>query len=188
MEDFTHFVNSYSYAAYLLIFIYCAVKSGALPLFAGILVSVEALLLLPVCLAAFSGAFFGDELRFYLGRRYGEKIQEKWPRCQKFIRHSTSLLEKYGPAYIFLYRYPKGLRTIGALPVGMTNMNRVTFSILNGSSAILWVTILVGLGVFFGYSIENLASNNWGMYSVLALLIFSAISYFLYRKSVKSLL
>ena len=32
------------------------------------------------------------------------------------------LMARYGALYIFLYRYPKGMRTIGALPLDLGDM------------------------------------------------------------------
>ena len=81
------------------------------------------------------------------------------------------MLERYGATYIFLYRYPKGLRTIGALPVGLTDISWRRFTILNAASAITWGVLLVGVGYVFGEVIEDAVTQGWGAFSVALLLI-----------------
>ena len=81
------------------------------------------------------------------------------------------MLSHYGSAYIFLYRYPKGMRTIGALPVGLTEMSWQKFTVLNGLSAILWTGLLVGSGYYFGSVIESAVRTGWGASSIMLLLV-----------------
>ena len=88
------------------------------------------------------------------------------------------MMEHYGTAYIFLYRYPKGMRTIGALPVGLTHISWQKFTILNGASALLWTALLVGAGYMFGSAIEETVQNGWGVTSVALLLLLLATGVF----------
>jgi membrane-associated protein len=63
---------------------------------------------------------------------------------------------------MFLYRYPKGMRTIGALPVGLTPITWQRFTPLNAASAITWSVLLVGAGYLFGQTIETAVVRGWG--------------------------
>lgn len=98
------------------------------------------------------------------------------PRLALWLGKAKLLLEHYGTAYIFLYRYPKGMRTIGAFPVGLTDMRWLRFIALNSASALLWVVILVGAGDAFGGAIDEVVSNNWGVSSIPMLAIFVALT------------
>lgn len=96
-------------------------------------------------------------------------------------------MDRYGIAYIFLYRYPKGMRTIGALPVGLSGMSWQRFTLLNAASAGLWVTVLVGLGYGFGAGITYMIDNNWGWVSVTLLIPFLGLAWIAMRRVSKAL-
>ena len=155
---------------YGLLFLYSALKSGALPFFAALAAAAGGLDLVAVSVASFLGGYLGDELRFAVARRYTGKISFKNARLQRGLRVAIALMEAYGPRYIFLYRYPKGMRTIGAFPVGLSTMPWREFTVLNAASALLWVIILVGGGYLFGQQVGDLVQNGWGTVSVLLLL------------------
>jgi hypothetical protein len=120
METVLALVRDYGTAVYVLLFAYCALKSGSLPLFAGYAAQTGALDVATVAAATFAGGYLGDEARFAVARRYGHRLSTGRPRMARLIARGTDLLDRYGLIYLFLYRYPKGMRTIGALPVGLT--------------------------------------------------------------------
>lgn len=177
MDAISNWIEVNAYLVYAILFLYCAAKSGALPLFAAIFVSTNDLSLAPVVIASFLGAYLGDELRFFSARRYGAYWIEKWPRFGALIDRGNLLMEKHGHSYIFLYRYPKGMRTIGALPVGFGAMPWRRFTVLNAASALLWVTILVGIGFGFGLGIVSAVETHWGWLSIAALGLFVAVGW-----------
>ena len=157
---------------YLLLFGYCALKSGALPLFGGFAAQTGALDLGLVALATFAGGYIGDEARFAVARRYGTDFLATKPRLNALTKTAFTLLDRHGTAYIFLYRYPKGMRTIGALPVGLTGISWQRFTLLNATSALLWAGLLIGAGFLFGEAVEQLVADGWGMWSVGFLVLF----------------
>ena len=174
-------IKDYGWISYLIIFAYCALKSGSLPLFAGIAAQLGALNIFVVATLVFLGGYLGDELRFYLGRKYGVQNLSSRPWYQDSVSAAKLLLDHYGKAYIFLYRYPKGMRTIGALPVALTDMTWPVFTFLNFSSALVWTFVLVGGGYLFGSTIEKLVGEHWGLFSVALLCAFLFVSYLALR-------
>lgn len=172
MEAILALIHDYGTLVYLLLFGYCALKSGALPLFGGYAAQAGALDLYLVATATFAGGYLGDELRFGIARRYGNGFIASRPRLDALMEKAKAMLDRYGSAYIFLYRYPKGMRTIGALPVGLTQMPWQKFTVLNGASALLWTGLLVGAGYFFGSIIEDAVREGWGATSIVLLLVF----------------
>ena len=164
-------IQDYGIWIYLLLFAYCSLKSGALPLFAGYGAYVGALEIVPVAVATFAGGYLGDEARFAVARKYGDAWALKWPRVQKAIAAAQALDARYGWVYIFLYRYPKGMRTIGALPIGLGSMSWGNFTALNAASALVWTFALVGIGFAFGAQIEQAVSAGWGSASVFLLVL-----------------
>ncbi len=169
MDSLLGLVRDYGLWIYVLLFAYCALKSGALPLFAGYAAQADFLELSPVVLATFAGGYLGDEARFAVARRYGEAWSDRWPRLRKAISTANAMVARYGWAYMFLYRYPKGMRTIGALPMGLGSVPWSTFTALNAASACLWTLLLVGTGFAFGAQLEQAVSAGWGLASTLML-------------------
>ena len=182
METVFQLLRDYGTAVYVILFLYCALKSGALPLFGGYAAQQGVLDPFWVAGAAFAGGYLGDELRFFLARKYGEALINNRPRLASWLGKAKLMLEHYGTAYIFLYRYPKGMRTIGAFPVGLTSMGWSTFTTLNAASALVWVVILVGSGYVFGGAIDKAVSNNWGVASVVMLGAFVLLTLFAWRR------
>ena len=171
-------VRDYGLWVYVFLFAYCALKSGALPLFAGYAAQADVLELMPVAVASFAGGYLGDEARFFVSRRYGIAWSAKWPWLHKAMSAARVLVARYGRAYVFLYRYPKGMRTIGAFPMGLGNMSWGAFSILNAASAALWTIILVGIGFAFGGQVERAVSAGWGLASTLLLVVMITAIFF----------
>ncbi len=172
MDTVLSLINDYGVFVYLLLFGYCALKSGALPLFGGFAAQTGALDLGLVAVATFAGGYVGDEVRFAVARRYGTGFLASKPRLGALMTKASALLDRYGTAYIFLYRYPKGMRTIGALPVGLTRMKWPRFTILNAASALLWAGLLIGVGYIFGKTVEQAVQDDWGLWSVGLLVLF----------------
>lgn len=167
-------VREYGLWIYILLFAYCALKSGALPVFAGYAAQADILELLPVVLATFAGGYLGDEVRFSVARRYGDSWSNKWQWLTRAVSTAKVLVARYGWVYVFLYRYPKGMRTIGALPMGLGTIPWYKFTALNAASACLWTSILVGVGYLFGEQIEKSINDNWGFASVLLLVLMAS--------------
>lgn len=172
MERLLNWIEINQSLVYFLLFGYCALKSGALPLLAGVLVQQAALDLTPVLLATFLGGYLGDEVRFYVARRYGGGLFATKPKWRAYVDRARLAMERHGAVYMFLYRYPKGMRTIGALPVGLSEMPWLKFTILNALSAALWCGLLVGLGLALGEQVTQAAESWWGVGSVVLLIAF----------------
>lgn len=158
IDQIADLVRANGVLVYALLFAYCALKSGLLPVAAGYGAQAGLLDWQPALLAVFLGGYLGDELRFAVARRYGDRLSIVWPRLKPMLIRARTLMERHGAAYIFLYRYPKGARTIGAVPLGLGSMPWLTFTGLNALSAAIWAALLVGagyaLGASFGASIE----------------------------------
>ena len=182
METIEAIIQDYGVGIYIILFGYCAVKSGLLPLFAGYAAQIGLLDLSFVILTVASGGYLGDEIRFFVSRRYGVSKIENSKRFSPILKKARHLMHRYGHAYIFLYRYPKGMRTIGALPVGLTNISWLRFTCLNMASVLLWVVIFVGGGYFFGASLEASLAENWKLISILLLFAFVGVGFYLWHR------
>ncbi|MEQ8441288.1 MAG: DedA family protein [Alphaproteobacteria bacterium] len=188
MENFLALLAEYGPLVYVLLFLYCSLKSGLLPLFAGFAAYEAALDVNLVLVTTFAGGYLGDELRFAIARRYGSKVGARWPRVQEAINRARILMDRYGAWYIFIYRYPKGMRTIGAIPVGIGEMPWAKFTLFNAASAALWTIFLVLGGYLFGDLIASTAESGWGAISIALLLGFLVVTYIAWRRVSRTLI
>jgi membrane protein DedA with SNARE-associated domain len=183
MEQLLALIADYGFAVYAILFLYCAFKSGILPLVAGWAAQSGVLDLWAVVLATFLGGTLGDELRFLVARRFGPGLRTRSPKFAAVLDKAGALFNRYGAAYIFLYRYPKGLRTVGALPVGLSSMAWGRFTLLNGLAAAVWTSLLVGAGYGFGAAIAGFAAQSWGPISLALLAAMTVAGVYLWRRA-----
>ena len=186
MQVLLDWISVNTFAVYAMLFGYCALKSGALPLLAGVIAQQGALDPVWVAASAFLGGYLGDEARFAIARAYGDRLFASRPRVRGWIDRAATVMDRYGAAYIFLYRYPKGLRTVGALPVGLSGAEWRVFTVLNAASALLWAGLLVGFGYLLGDQIAAAAETWWGAASVALLLVFLLASWWAFRRIEKA--
>lgn len=175
MEQLLALVAQYGAYSYALLFGYSALKSGSLPLFAGVAAQMGALDVAAVTASAFAGGVLGDEARYWAARRYGTSLMARPGRISALVARAAALIARYGRWYMFLYRYPKGLRTIGAFPVGLTGMPWLEFAALNLASAALWSCALVGAGYLLGEAITGAVEAGFGTASVVMLGVVMAV-------------
>jgi membrane protein DedA with SNARE-associated domain len=121
----------------------------------GGLAAHQGLLSLPcVMAAAFGGSLFGDQLYFFIGRRYGTRILQKRPSWVAKRERFDRIFCKYDVPSILIFRFLYGLRTIAPFAIGMSSVNTKKFVALNVIGALIWSIGLGYLGYLFGHGIE----------------------------------
>lgn len=183
IETINLWIQDHQDLVYILIFTYCVSKSSILPVFAGILVASESLLLGPSLTAMIAGGIIGDLVRYGLGRRYGNAIIGKLPKSfAGWMGKTMRLFEHYGVAYILLCRYPNTIRMIGMLPVGMSKMPVVRFLPLSVISILLWVGVYFALGYSLGASMSELLERNLMLVGPVLLIVFVVLGWYGLRR------
>ncbi|MGH8581655.1 MAG: DedA family protein [Gammaproteobacteria bacterium] len=107
-----------------------------------------------VALTAFIGGFLGDQFYFWLGRYYGHRVFERFPRLAKHAGKARDLLERYNTPFILTNRFMYGVRVAGPIVVGTTSISGKKFFWLNMVSAIVWAISITGLGYAFAEAVE----------------------------------
>lgn len=114
-------------------------------------------------LAAWIGSFCGDQLYFYLGRRFGKKILRRFPRIQGGVQLAIDMLHKYHTVFILTYRYMYGVRNFASLGMGMSDLSWPRFAVLNFVAAFLWANSFAWAGYALGYfAASALKEINFG--------------------------
>jgi membrane protein DedA with SNARE-associated domain len=132
-------------------------------------------LAMPVVIAiAALASFLGDQMYFWIGRRYGAALLARYPSLQPRAARVNGLLERHHLPLILSIRFLYGLRIAGPIAIGMSNVSWPRFFLLNGLGALLWATLIASAGYGAGHALINLlkavdADELWGL-SVLLLL------------------
>lgn len=98
-------------------------------------------------------AIVGDQCNFMIGHFFGRKIVESGKvkaMTPEHIQKSEAFLEKWGHLAIFLGRFFPFIRTFVPFIAGMGGMHWRSFVIYNILGGIIWSTIFILLGYFFG--------------------------------------
>jgi membrane protein DedA with SNARE-associated domain len=178
-ETINLWIQDHQQLVYSLIFTYCVSKASILPVFVGVFVASESLLLGPSMIAMISGSVAGDLLRFWLGRKYGDAIVRKMPDAlSKWMGKTLRLFEHYGVAYILLCRYPNTIRSISVFPVGMSSMSFMRFLPLSIASILIWIGIYFALGYVLGEGMSELLERNLTLLSPILLIVFLGLGWF----------
>ncbi len=106
-------------------------------------------------------AFFGDQVGFVLGRKYGRNYlsRSERPRIQKMIRRAEDFYEKYGWTAVVLARFYPWIRTFMPPIAGLGKMNYYKFLSANIFGALIWGAGITTLG-FFAASIPALDGSS----------------------------
>jgi len=126
-----------------------------------------------VILAAIAGATLGDNLGFFIGRRGGRALVERYgalfgmtsARLSQFDR----FFDRHGAKTVFVARFVTGLRVFGAILAGASRLSWSRFLFFNALGAIVWAVTFGAVGYALGYSWHTL--EQWIGHSGLALLV-----------------
>ncbi len=114
-----------------------------------------------VIATAAAAAILGDNLGYWVGRRFGEPLLQRFgPRVGLDDRKRTLgqyLFRRYGGIIVFFGRFAALLRTYSALLAGANRLDFKTFLPWNAAGGIVWAAIFGVGGYLLGQSIEHIA-------------------------------
>lgn len=140
---------------------YLAVLAGTffegetVPVLAGFAANQGLLRLDLVMLCAFAGSFCGDQLWFWIGRRYGKTWLAKHPKSAAAADKVGRLLDRWGDWFVLSFRFLYGLRAVSPVAIGLSSISALRFAVLNLISAAVWAVAVGSLGYAFGQAIEG---------------------------------
>ena len=108
------------------------------------------LVLLPLLSIA---SVLGNQLNYSMGRAVGPRIfsvNRPWLINQKSLDEAHQFYEKHGGKTIIFARFMPVIRSFVPFIAGVSYMSFNQFHYYNISSAILWVSSLLGMGYFLG--------------------------------------
>ena len=132
----------------------------------------------------FIAAFFGDQVGYVLGRKYGRSYLERHssPRIERMIARAENFYEKYGWSAVILARFYPWIRTFMPPIAGIGKMNYYKFLAANALGAFLWGVGITMLG-FYAASIPALKDSSRGVAAFFIILtIFLTVKNYLRSK------
>jgi membrane protein DedA with SNARE-associated domain len=138
---------------YLVTFIWTFFEGETFVIFAGIAASpaFNQILRLDYLIAcAWIGSFCGDNLYFYLGRRYGHRLITRFPRLKPGTDVALELLRKYNTGFILSFRFIYVVRNFSSFACGMSDIFWPRFMALNFVAAGVWACTFAGAGYLLG--------------------------------------
>lgn len=110
--------------------------------------------LLAVIVVAASAAIIGDMIGYWVGRRGGRKLLLREGRFSGHRRAAVAkadrYFDKYGVVTVFFARFIPGVRVVGALSAGATEMRWRSFAIANALGCITWATTVSSIAYAAG--------------------------------------
>jgi len=157
MPDLTPLISQWGYAAIFLIVILgnvgLPVPEETVLTVSGYLIWHGRLRLLPVLVVAISSAVIGDNAAYWLGRRYGRLVINRFIRIKpERVERMQAFVMRYGILAVFVARFVAGLRFMAGPLAGSTGLSPIRFFIGNLLGAAVYVPIAVaaGYGVAYG--------------------------------------
>ena len=102
-----------------------------------------------------AGGFLGDQLFFFIGRRYGERILARFPAVAAKAPRVRMLLQRWDMAAVILIRFIYGLRIAGPIVIGSCGISAWRLALLNLAGALIWAPLIAGIGYLGGEAIER---------------------------------
>jgi membrane protein DedA with SNARE-associated domain len=175
-------IQQHGEVVYGFIFAYAASHALLMALFAGYAAQMGALDLGKTILLCWAGSFAGDLVRFWVARRYGERILSSFPRLSRGAGMVRRLVDRHGWWLPLVIRFPYGVRGIGGFAFGLSAMSWGGFLVLNFAGAGLWAVTTVGAGYAFGQVSDRVLGDAASRVALASLVLFLGVCWLLSRK------
>ncbi len=112
-----------------------------------------------VLIGCIIAAIAGNLTGYWSGKKWGRRLFEKDAGLffkKKRIKQAEDFYEKHGRYAVIIARFIPIIRTFSPIVAGIGNMNYPVFFTFSIFSGILWATIVLSIGYFFGGLFPNI--------------------------------
>jgi membrane protein DedA with SNARE-associated domain/membrane-associated phospholipid phosphatase len=140
---------------------------------AGTMVGTGHLAFWPVFAATAVGAIAGDQISYWAGRWYGDKLKTMWPlnRHPQLAARGEEYVRQHGGKSIAIGRFVPGVKAVVPGIVGMLGMSQVYFLLINISSGLVWTAFHIVPGILIGQGLAVAGEMSERLVIVLLLLL-----------------
>src|SRR5829696_7139495 len=140
---------------YYAVFVGTFLEGEAILVMAGFFAERGYLDLYAVMIVAAVGAYVGHIFWFWLGRRYGVKLLDRFPKMKQHFGKGIRMFERYGATAIIITQWLYGLRITCAVIIGISRISIIKFLIYEAISCAVWAVAITYAGYFFGAAVER---------------------------------
>jgi membrane protein DedA with SNARE-associated domain len=157
---------------YFILFLWALLEGETALLLAGFAVQQGKLNLWLTLVIATIGAFIGDQFWFHMARRHGRAWLLRRPHLMQRAFTAQRLLERHATLFILSFRFIYGMRNLGAVVTGISEIGARRFAILNFIAALIWAVLVIMAGYFFGDVAVAMFENVNGMARLIVAIVF----------------
>jgi membrane protein DedA with SNARE-associated domain len=144
---------------YLAVFVGCLLEGETILMLAGFAAHQGYLSLSITLWVAFVGGTLGDQFFFWVGRRWGRGLLQRFPTAQPRVRRVNVLLQRYHAPLIIGIRFMYGLRIVGPIVIGASDVAAWRLLLFNVLGAAIWAPLIGGFGYLFGRALALLLED-----------------------------
>ncbi|WP_374634895.1 DedA family protein [Ferrovibrio sp.] len=184
--DINQLIAEYRDWFYIITFVWAFLEGETFVIFAGAAASQGHLHMYWLIGAAWLGSFMGDQLYFWIGRRWGHKLLKRFPKLQGGVNVALDMLHKYHVGFILSFRFIYGVRNFSSLAMGMSPIGWPRFAGLNLIAAGLWANSFAWAGYLLGVAFEAVLGDiakDFGLVMLTVFVVVGIILFIVHRRS-----
>lgn len=194
MENVSQFTEHFPYIGLFLLLILGGIgfpfPEDATLMLCGFLIAREVIPPFPALVTVYTGLLVADTIIYHLGKKYGRRIVTHH-RFHRFLSpvKLTKLEAQFnrrGVFFILFGRHLIGLRAQIFLVAGIMKMRLVKFLLADAVSALVTISIMVGIGYAGGNNLERIQKNLKRIEYWAIVIVLTAITIYLLYKYVKA--
>jgi membrane protein DedA with SNARE-associated domain len=144
---------------YLAVFVGSVLEGETILILAGFAAHQGYLSLTWVMALAVCGGTLGDQIFFFIGRHWGTALLRRLPALRGSAERVRRLLLLHHAWLIVGVRFMYGLRIVGPIVIGMSDVPARRFLIFNLIGAAIWAVTIAGAGFLFGQTLQVLLAQ-----------------------------
>ncbi|MDB5851343.1 MAG: hypothetical protein JWP29_5095 [Rhodoferax sp.] len=106
-----------------------------------------------------AAAFVSDQFYFFLGRRRGPTIEQKYPRIHQRLDKVSGFTDRHPITTVLVMRFAWGLRIVLPIALGMGRMRAALYVPLSAVASLLWACTVAYFGVAISEFAHRLIGN-----------------------------
>ena len=139
-----------------------------------------------LALTAFCGSFLGDQTYYFIGRSFGTPLLARWPKLEDRIEWAFQLVKNNPVTFILSFRFIYGVRNFAPFVIGIADVPRIKFLLLNFIAAMIWAHSFAWGGYYLGKTMDRYFGDaKWGILGGFIAIIVLAVGISYFRQRAK---
>jgi len=155
--------------------------------FAGYLAAIGEVKFVPALAVTVLGNLTGHIFSYIVGRLVGRSFFRKYGKyllvTPERLERAEHHAKRFGPTAALVFRFIPGLRTVGSILLGTLRMPLWIFIVMTLPGIIIWNTLLMVIGFYFGTTFAEHASLIVPLFILIFAGGFTAAAVLWYRKA-----